>query len=250
MYRSVNETDGIRTRRAGRALLALTLTALAGAQGFGFTPTALNLDPTRSLSTQTTMLNTTRVAAKFTVTARAWRVEDGRMVLADTRDLLVNPAEFILPGGASQVVRVGLRKKPGAAEVAYRLFVQQVPYGSSVPQTTVAADGIDVRLDLPTTFSLPVYVAPPGAAARMTYDAQRQGNDLILRVANSGTRHETFNALRASRGGARVDLSSMAVLGGAAVTLTLPGLGAASGELTLEFLNADARPARVTVRVP
>lgn len=237
-------------RRGARALLVLALGALAGAQGFGFTPTVLNLDPTRSLNTQTTMLNTTRVASKFTVSVKAWRVEGGRMVLTDTRDLLVNPAEFILPGGASQVVRVGLRKKPGAAEVAYRLLVQQVPYGTSVPQTTVAADGIDVRLDLPTTFSLPVYVAPPGAAARMSFDAQRQGNDLILRLANAGTRHETFNAFQAARGDTRVDLASLAVLGSASVTLTLPGLGARSGDLTLSFLNADAKPARVTVRVP
>ncbi len=237
---------------SARTLLALTVLAgvLAGAQGFGFTPTALSLDPTRSLSTQTTMINTGRVASKFTVTVKAWRVVGGQMVLEDTRDLLANPSEFILPGGASQVIRVGVRKKPGADELAFRLLIQQQPYGDSVPQTTIPSDGIDVKLNLPTTYSLPVYIAPPSADARMTYVAARQGSDLVVTFRNAGNRHETFNALLATRGAGRVQVPSMAVLGGAATTVTLPGLGEQSGELTLSFLNADGRQSRVAVQVP
>ncbi|GAA0514389.1 molecular chaperone [Deinococcus depolymerans] len=228
----------------------LWLAAQAGAQGFGFTPTVLTLDPTRTLSTQTTMLNTGRVAAKFRVEVRAWKVVNGAMVLQDTRDLVVNPTEFVLPGGGSQVVRVGLRKKPGAQELTFRLIVQQQPYGQSVPQSVVNADGIDIKLDMPTNYSLPVYVAPPSAAPRMTYDAQVVPGGVDLRLENAGTRHETFNALIARRGGLSVNVPSFAVLGGARQVLQLEGLEQAAGPLTLSFVNAEGKASNVTIPLP
>lgn len=230
--------------------LLLWLAGPAAAQGFGFTPTVLNLDPTRTLNTQTTMLNTSRTAAKFRVEVRAWKVVNGEMVLQDTRDLVVNPTEFVLPGGGSQVVRVGLRKKPGAQELTFRLIVQQQSYGQSVPQSVVNADGIDIKLDMPTNYSLPVYIAPPGTAPRMTYDVQAVSGALTLRLENAGTRHETFNALTARRGDLSVNVPSFAMLGGARQSLRLEGLEKGSGPLILSFLNAEGKASRVTLPLP
>lgn len=231
------------------ACLALW-SGLGAAQGFGFTPTVLTLDPTRTLATQTTMLNTGRIAAKFKVEVKAWTVVNGAMVLQDTRDLIVNPTEFTIAGGASQVVRVGLRKKPGNDEIAFRLIIQQQALGTSVPQTVVKSGDINVTLDLPTNYSLPVYVGPPSTAARMTYAVQAAADGLNVTFQNAGNRREAFNGLVVTRGALKVDLSGFAVLGGATRSVKIPGLEKGTGPLVLSFQNADGKASSVTIQVP
>lgn len=238
-------------RAARRALLVLcVLGGLAGAQGYGFAPTALNMPASGSLSTQTTMVNAGKTPAKFTVLVRAWNMVGGQSVLADTRDLLVNPTEFTLAPGASQVIRVALRKKPGAQELTYRLFVQELPSEATARTTAPGQDGRDVSLDLTVAFSLPVYVTPAGAKSSVQATPMRDGADLVLTLTNSGTRRATYNGLVALRGEGRVALTSFAVLSGATYTLRLPGLGALSGALTLSYRNADGEDVRDTLPLP
>lgn len=232
-------------------LLTLLIGSNAGAQGFGFAPTVMNVSTAGPLNTETTMVNTTRTAAKFTVLARAWTMKDGATVLSDTRDLIVNPATFTIPAGGSQVIRVGLRKKPGDQELTYRVFIQQLPLEGSMDQiTTDIGEGRTAKLDLAIAFSLPVYVAAPNARATMAYRVTREGGDLLVQMQNSGNRHATYNNLLAKRSGEAVAMPSWAVLAGAEYTLRVPGLAGQTGPLLLTYRNADGEEVSETVPVP
>lgn len=222
----------------------------AGAQGYGFSPTVLGIAPTGNLSTQTTMLNAGQTPATFRVVPVLWRMEGGQSVLSETRDLLVNPASFTLAPGASQVIRVGLRKKPGDTELTYRLLVQEVPGESTATTQTPLGDGRSLNMQLALSFSLPVYVTPPGAQAQVTATLSRDGNDLIVHLRNSGRRRATYGNLLAGRAGEPLAVPSFAVLAGAEYTLRLPGLGAGTGPLTLSYRDADGREVRETLALP
>src|SRR4051812_46070459 len=57
-----------------------------------------------------------------------WAQEDGKDVYTPTKELLATPPIFTVPPGGSQVVRVGLRRATDSQrELAYRLFLQEVP---------------------------------------------------------------------------------------------------------------------------
>ena len=232
-------------------LLALLAGGHAAAQGFGFTPPVMNVSTAGPLNTETTMVNTTRTAAKFTVLVRAWAIKDGQTVLGETRDLIVNPTSFTIPPGGSQVIRVGLRKKPGEQELTYRVFVQQLPLEGSMDQvTTDRGEGRTAKLDLAIAFSLPVYVAAPNARAAVAYRVIRDGGDLLVQMQNSGNRHATYNNLMAKRSGEAVAMPSWAVLAGAEYTLRVPGLAEQTGPLVLTYRNADGEEVSETVPVP
>lgn len=231
-------------------VLLLTTLGLAGAQGFGFSPTVMNINAAGNLATQTTMVNAGRTPARFTVIVRAWKMTGGRTVLEETRDVVVNPANFTLAPGASQVIRVGLRKKPGAQELTYRVFVQEVPSDSTAKTTAAVGDGRTADLNLAVAFSLPVYVTPPTAKAAVTTTVKRDGTDVLVTFANAGTKRATYNNLTALLGDTSRALSSFAVLAGAEVTVRIPGLDRPGAALTLTYRNADGQDVRETVTVP
>lgn len=222
----------------------------AGAQGYGFSPTVLGIAPGGNLSTQTIMLNAGQTPAIFRVVPVLWRMEGGQSVLAETRDLMVNPASFTLAPGASQVIRVGLRKKPGDTELTYRLLVQEVPGEATATTQAALGEGRSLNVQLALSFSLPVYVTPPGARAQVTAAVSREGDDLILQLRNTGRRRASYGNLLAGRAGEPLAVPSFTVLAGTEYTLRLPGLATGTGPLTLAYRDADGRDVRETLAVP
>jgi fimbrial chaperone protein len=81
-----------------------------------------------------------------------WEQPDGQDKLSPTRDVLVSPAVFTIPGNGSQLIRVALRRPSDAQrELSYRLILTEVPQQASPGFT-----GLNVALRL----SLPIFVAP------------------------------------------------------------------------------------------
>lgn len=238
------------TQASRTALARLSRVALVGlglgwgvsalAQGFGFAPTVIEINSQKTLTSQTTFYNVGNTPAKFTVAVKAWRMENGQAILEDTRDLIVNPTQFTIPAGKQQVIRIGLKKKPGPDELTYRLVVQQQDVPGTMPQTEVPVAGTEqsIGINVAMAFSLPVYIAPPDAAAKIQYTASISQDDIDLKIVNSGNRHETYNNMTVERGGKTLNVSSFAVLRGAFKAVKLPGLGSAAGPLTLKFTNA------------
>ena len=212
--------------------LALTTLSTVYAQaGVTIAPVVITIDPNRTLSGQTSFQNGTNKTIDFDVVVQAWTQKDGESVLADTRDVLVNPNSFQLVPGSTQVIRIGLRKKPGGSELTYRLLISQKNQGSTVSNE----QGISLQV-LPT-FSLPVYISTENFKPSVAYGLTRDGNDLVLTATNTGNKHQTFNNLTISSGTLIFNVPSRAVLAGAAFAIRLPGFAGAVFPLRLSYLD-------------
>ena len=137
---------------------------LATAAAFGLPPSpahagTFSISPLRvelSASAQTgalTMRNQERCPVVVQAEAVLWQQSDGQDPLTPTRDVLVSPAVFTVPGNGSQLIRVALRvpADPQARTQLPRASCTEVPQQAS-PDFT----GLNVALRL----SLPVFVAP------------------------------------------------------------------------------------------
>ena len=212
--------------------------------GITIAPVVINLDPSRTLSSQTSFNNVTNKIISFEAKIQTWSMKDGETILSDTRDILVNPNTFQLPPGATQIIRIGLRKKPSDTELTYRLIVTQLNEGNIITNQ----QGIAIQI-LPA-FSLPVYISSPSYKPAVSYGVVKDGNDLLLKATNSGNKHQTYNNLMVSSGMLTFVVPSRAVLAGANFTVRLPGFAAASAPLKLIYLDYTQVQRTETVPLP
>lgn len=175
-------------RMPSRAAFAAGLAALAAACWSAVAAgAALELNPVRlTLSrAQPVAALTVRNAGAEPVVLQsktmAWTQDDGRDRYTPTRELLATPPIFTLAPGTAQTVRVGLRRAPDAhRELAYRLYLQEVP--------GAAPAGTGVRISL--RFGVPVFVSPRvDAAPRLHWRIERAPGGVWLHAQNDGNAH-------------------------------------------------------------
>jgi fimbrial chaperone protein len=110
-----------------------------------------------------------------------------------TRDLLAVPPVFRLQPGGEQTVRVGLRgPAPAGPETTYRLLLSEVPTAEDA-----RPGGVQFALRL----SIPVFVRPPGAEARLVARIERSARGWALVVHNAGDAHARLEGVHARRRG-------------------------------------------------
>jgi len=166
---------------ASAAALGLS-PAIAHAGTFSISPLRVELsagNPTGAL----TIRNREGTPVVVQAEAVLWEQVDEEDRLTATRDVLVSPAVFTLPGDGSQLVRVALRQpSAGPRELSYRLILTEVPQAAS-PDFT----GLNVALRL----SLPVFVAPTAAAVpQLEWSAARNADGAMTVTArNTGNAH-------------------------------------------------------------
>ena len=114
----------------------------------------------------------------------AWSQESNEDKLDPTVDLLASPPIFTVAPGASQILRVALRRAPDSAvERTYRILVNEVP-GKPQPGFTGAQFALKI--------SLPIFVdAMTGKTApNIEWSAKlAPTGELVLTLANIGSRH-------------------------------------------------------------
>lgn len=113
----------------------------------------------------------------------AWSQDSGEDKYVATNEALVTPPIATIAPGAQQIVRVGLRRPPDPRqELAFRLFVQEVP-----PPPKPDFNGLQVALRV----SLPIFVAPLAPPTRqLEWSAKVQPDETIqLTVRNTGNTH-------------------------------------------------------------
>jgi fimbrial chaperone protein len=167
---------------------------LASAAAFGLPPASalagtFSISPVRaelSAAVQTAAL-TLRNQEATPVVVQAelmlWEQADGEDRLTPTRDVLVSPAVFTIPGNGSQLVRVALRRPADAQrELSYRLLLTEVPQ-----QANPGFTGLNMALRL----SLPVFVEPAALAApRLDWSGSRSAEGaLAITARNTGNAH-------------------------------------------------------------
>lgn len=168
------------------AILVLAVVGLASspaaAGSLAISPLKVELGE-RSRTAALTLRNGSPDSVVVQAQAYVWEQQGGEDRLTETQDLIVSPVVFTLDGGASQLLRVALRRPVDpSTELSYRLVLQEVPQQSS-PQST----GLSVTLRL----SLPVFVqagAETAPSVAWNAAADPDGN-LVVTARNDGTAH-------------------------------------------------------------
>lgn len=168
-------------------LLACLLLAagLVQASGLQVSPISLNLKATNSAN-GLWLSNTGSNLVHAQVRVYQWTQQDNKSQLTPSRGLVISPPMLELKPGERQlirVIRVGAPPNgPGAVEEAYRLSIDELPIDSQ------GKKGLQFVLH----YSVPVFVEPLGGAKVMPllhWSLQREDDQLVLRVANTGTGH-------------------------------------------------------------
>jgi fimbrial chaperone protein len=185
---------------------------------------ALRVAPTRvelsrdKLTSTITVSNTSAQRTLLQVEAKSWSQYSGRDEYLATDEIIVSPPIFSLDPGAEQIVRIGRRRGLNAdeagRELAYRLFVKEVPTAASDrPQ------GLNVVLQI----GVPMFATPPSATeAELSWTLRCVDNGArLLTMQNRGQRALRLDEL-AIRAGTHEQLErAVYVLGGATRAIQL-----------------------------
>lgn len=130
----------------------------------------------------------------------AWSQADNDDRLEPTTDIFASPPIFTVAPGASQIVRIALRRAPDAArERSYRVLVTEVP-GKPQPESTGAQFALKI--------SLPIFVDATGAktSPQLEWSGSRTAKgELTLIAVNTGTKHIQVKAIEVTKDGSDPD---------------------------------------------
>ncbi len=186
----------------GAALLAAT-PALSGT--LQINPVLVEISPDRRTATVTV-----RNADPSPVTIRAyplaWSQSNNEDEFGETAAIIVSPPVATIDPGATQSIRVGLRRAD-ATPTPYRLIVEEVP--EAAPD-----GGIKVALRL----NLPLYsMMAAGEASDLVWSAHRSRTGWIIEAENRGTGYVRADAALATRS------TGLAFADGTSFGTVLPG---------------------------
>lgn len=176
------------------ALLALCIASAAQAASLSISPVIITLDAKKQTAALT-LRNEGNEARVLQAELLRWTQKDGENVHTPSRDILVNPPIVTLRPGQSQIIRVGLnRKVDKAQELAYRLYVSEVP-----PPPKEGFSGLRIALRL----GVPVFVSPQAKpSTHLDWKALRGADGALqLTLLNSGNSHLRLNGVRISDAG-------------------------------------------------
>ncbi len=214
-------------------VMALLAAPTALAQGLTVLPVNILLAPGQMAATLTVISQTDHEMA-FQVRTYSWTQQGGTDQLSPTEDLLASPPLGTIPAGATQVVRLVLRRQPQGQETTYRILLDQIP--------PPAAPGI-VRVAL--RLSIPVFAEPTTRAApHLQWHIERGGGQASLVAVNDGKQHETVRDISLTTpAGAALKVAgnvSPYVLAGATHSWRILSAGAATAGGLRLTAHADA----------
>lgn len=175
----------MRRRHLGRAIVGSACLLVSGALWAGsveVSPVIASLSAQHAIEAFT-VRNEGQAPVTVQVSLMKWDQVKGKDVLVPTDELLSTPPLFSVAPGQSQIVRVGaMHVTPSNEEVAYRMFLTEVP-----PPPEPGFRGLAVTLRL----SIPIFVEPaktqsPQLAWRVT---SGPNGGALVDVTNSGTLH-------------------------------------------------------------
>jgi fimbrial chaperone protein len=173
------------------AVLALSFAPIARAQAFSVLPVNVFMGPGQRAATLS-VTNQDKTQTAIQIRAFSWSQKDGADQLTPSDQVVVSPPIATIAPGATQVVRLILRKVPEGQEATYRILVDQIP-----PPAEPGVVHVVLRL------SIPIFAQPTtAAAAHVQFHVERDAGQLFLVGSNNGLRHEAFRniALRTSDG--------------------------------------------------
>jgi fimbrial chaperone protein len=176
-----------------------TARAQAPAQPLTVLPVSIEMAPGQ-MATTLTVINQGDSATSLQVRAFAWtQPGSGDDQLAATDDLLASPPLATVAAGATQVVRMVLRRPPQGQEASFRLLLDQLP-----PPAAPGTVRFALRLSIPVLAEPATRVAP-----HVQWRVESGGGLAWLVAANDGSRHATVHDIAlAAAGGAALKVGT------------------------------------------
>jgi fimbrial chaperone protein len=164
---------------AGLCLLMASSGAIA--QSLSVMPVNIQMAP-KQMATTLTVINQGPAETSVQIRAFSWKQVNGVEQLTQSEDVQVSPPIATIAPGATQIVRLVLRRAPQGSEATYRILLDQIP---------PAAESGTVRVAL--RLSIPVFALPNARTASLVkYRVENKDGVATLVATNGGTRHETL----------------------------------------------------------
>jgi fimbrial chaperone protein len=174
---------GTACHRAALPLVAFVLAASASAGSFQVNPIRIELGKGATTAV-VTVRNDGEEPVVLQSSVLGWTQDGGKDIYTSTSEALITPPVMTIAPGAEQIVRVGLRRPADPRnELAYRVFLQEVP-----PPPKPGFTGLQVALRV----GIPMFVAPVAAPAvrKLDWSAAIGADGAIKLVAqNPGNAH-------------------------------------------------------------
>ncbi len=192
--------QAVNTRQAFFLLVAFLLTPLSAMAGsLSVTPVRIELSSAQR-SVALTVRNDGDQPTVVQAQLVAWSQVDNDDRLDPTTDILASPPIFTVAPGASQILRIALRRAPDAArERSYRVLVTEVP-GKPQPESVGAQFALKI--------SLPIFVDASGAktSPQLEWSGVRTAKgELALTAVNTGAKHIQVRAIEVTKAGSDPD---------------------------------------------
>jgi fimbrial chaperone protein len=187
MVPSPNEAAMISCRRVAAAkslaavLIVLLAFGVAGAQSLKVLPVSIQMPPGQMASTLT-VINAGSTETAIQIRAYAWSQPDGNDQLSTSDEVLASPPLASIAAGATQVIRLILRRAPQGREATYRILLDQIP--------SAATPGV---VQIVLRLSIPIFAQPmTRTAPHVQFHIERDGEQVYLVGINDGLRHEAI----------------------------------------------------------
>ncbi|MES2721471.1 MAG: molecular chaperone [Pseudomonadota bacterium] len=198
---------------AARMLLVTALlTGLvlpAQAASIAVSPLRLDMKPGQQM-TALTVSNTGKTPVLVQGQVQAWLDSDKPYAPGNSGGMMLSPPLFKLAPGGKQLVRIGWQQQTATPdnELAFRVFLQEVPDG------TDTNSGLRVTLRL----SVPLFAQPSSTEINaVSWQWQSADDGSILRLQNTGNRHERISRLKVT------DAMQRVLMDGPRLLYILPG---------------------------
>ena len=133
MFRKLGRRHAINARRGYSAVACFLLAIALSLQGSAASGQALSVMPvhvqlaTGQKATTLSVTNAGSIETSIQIRAYAWAQPEGQDELAATDVLVVSPPIATIAPGATQTIRLVLRRSPEARESTYRILLDQIP---------------------------------------------------------------------------------------------------------------------------
>jgi len=166
---------------AAAAVILLLAGPAATAQSLAVLPVNILFSPGQKASSLTVTNKATSETA-IQIRAFAWAQKDDGDQLTESDAVVLSPPLATIAPGASQVVRLILRKLPQGREATYRILIDQIP-----PPAEPGMVHMVLRM------SIPIFAEPPTRAVpHVQFHLEIDAEKLVLVGINDGLSHEVI----------------------------------------------------------
>lgn len=187
----------VQTRLAALVSLAWTLafglgSGAARGQALTVMPVHVQMAPGQKAATLS-VTNAGTVETAIQVRAFAWAQPDGDDQLTASDAIVASPPIATIPPGATQIIRLVLRRTSGAREDTYRILLDQIP-----PPAEQGTVHVVLRI------SIPIFAQPKTrAGSHLRFHVERNAQRMFLVASNDGVTHEVLHGLELGTNGSQ-----------------------------------------------